>query len=192
MRFSGANLVITVETRKRDCRRRFGASALCGRLPTNALALPHCADGSRRTLWRFRTVRTAPDERFGASALCGRLPTNVLAFPHRADRFPTKFWAVRAERIASRRDFGPSALCGSLPDGALGFPRCADRFPTALWRFRTVRKRERPGDGAGLFSQISMFSVKEFLSEGSRFCIRAYFFMQILKKASSRRRKSCR
>ena len=167
MRFSAANLVITAETRKRDCRRRFGVSALCGRLPTNVLALPHCADGSRRTFWRFRTVRIAPRRRFGVSAPCGSLPDGALAFPHRADRFPTALWCFRTVRAA--------------PDGILGRPRRADRFPT-----------NGLGDGAGLFSQISMFSVKEFLSEGSRFCIRAYFFMQILKKASSRRRKSCR
>ena len=208
MRFSAANLVITAETRKRDCRRRFGVSALCGRLPTNALAFPHCAEGSRRTFWRFRTVRTAPDERFGASAPCGRLPDGALAFPHSAGGSPTALWRFRTVRAAPRRRFGVSAQCGRLPDGALALPHRADRSPTALWRFRTVRTAPdgilgRPrradrfptnglGDGAGLFSQISMFSVKEFLSEGSRFCIRAYFFMQILKKASSRRRKSCR
>ena len=182
MRFSAANLVITAETRNtRSARGPLVGGAACGSLtggrlddsvrrgslPTNGLAFSHSAGGSRRTLWRFRTVRAAPD--------------GILGRPHRADRFPTKFWAVRAERIASRRDFGPSAQCGRLPTDALAFPHSAGGSPT-----------NGLGDGAGLFSQISMFSVKEFLSEGSRFCIRAYFFMQILKKASSRRRKSCR
>ena len=140
MRFSAANLVITAETRNtRSARGPLVGGAACGSLtggrlddsvrrgslPTNGLAFSHSAGGSRRTLWRFRTVRAAPD--------------GILGRPHRADRFPTKFWAVRAERIASRRDFGPSAQCGRLPTDALAFPHSAGGSPTAFWRFRTVR-----------------------------------------------------
>ena len=97
--------------------------------PAAGWTIPFGAEVSRRTVWRFRTVRAAPDERFGVSAQCGRLPTG--------------FWAVRTERIASRRNFGLSAPSGSLPDGILGRPHSAGGSRRTLWRFRTVRAAPR-------------------------------------------------
>ncbi len=100
-------------------------------LPTNALALPHCADGSRRTVWRFRTVRIASRRNFGPSAPSGSLPDGILGRPRCADRFPTALWGFRAVRIAPRRRFGVSAPSGSLPDerfGGWGWPLLSDFY----------------------------------------------------------------